>query len=207
MTYRFAFALSALIATPLLAQDAAPGPARTPDLVRVAFDTDAGRIVIDVDKGRAPITAGNFLRYVDAGRFNGESFYRAMPYTEGEDLIQGGITTDAAKLYPAIKHEPTSETGLKHLAGTVSVARGAPGTARADFFILTTDIPGFDADPAREGDNAGYAAFGQLVEGMDVVRKIFAGPRSTTKGEGALKGQMLEPVIKIRKVSRVPARK
>ena len=207
MSYRFAFALSALFAQPVLAQQAPP-QVRAPDLVRVAFDTDAGRIVIDVDKGRAPVTAGNFLRYVDSGRFNGESFYRAMPYTEGEGLIQGGITTDSAKLYPAIKHEPTSETGLKHLAGTVSVARGAPGTARADFFILTTDIPGFDADPARAGDNAGYAAFGQLVEGMDVVRKIFAGPRSATKGEGVLKGQMLEPVVKIRKASRVtPAAK
>jgi peptidyl-prolyl cis-trans isomerase A (cyclophilin A) len=204
MTIRFAFALSSLLAQPVLAQAAVP-PVPAPDLVRVAIETSAGRIVIDVDKGRAPITAGNFLRYVDAGRYNGESFYRAMPYTDGEGLIQGGITTDAAKLYPAIKHEPTSVTGLKHLAGTLSMARGAPGSARADFFILTTDIPGFDADPAREGDNLGYAAFGQVVEGMDVVRRIFAGPRSATKGEGALKGQMLEPVVKIRKVSRLTA--
>ena len=204
MTWRFAFALSALVPAPLLAQGTAP-EALASELVRVAVDTEAGRIVIDVDKGRAPVTAGNFLRYVDAGRFNGESFYRAMPYTEGEGLIQGGITTDSAKLYPPIKHEPTTVTGLKHLAGTISVARGAPGSGRADFFILTTDIPGFDADPARAGDNQGYAAFGQVVEGMDVVRKIFAGPRSATKGEGALKGQMLEPVVKIRKASRVTA--
>jgi peptidyl-prolyl cis-trans isomerase A (cyclophilin A) len=204
MTIRFAFALSSLLAQPVLAQ-AAASPVPAPDLVRVAIETSAGRIVIDVDKGRAPVTAGNFLRYVDAGRYNGESFYRAMPYTDGEGLIQGGITTDAAKLYPAIKHEPTSVTGLKHLAGTLSMARGAPGSARADFFILTTDIPGFDADPAREGDNLGYAAFGQVVEGMDVVRRIFAGPRSATKGEGALKGQMLEPVVRIRKVGRLTA--
>ena len=206
MSYRFAFALSALIAQPLLAQDTAP-PTPASNLVRVAIETAAGRIVIDVDKGRAPVTASNFLRYVDSGRFNGESFYRAMPYTDGEGLIQGGITSDAAKLYPPIRHEPTSTTGLRHLAGTISVARGASGTARADFFILTTDIPGFDADPAREGDNAGYAAFGQMVEGMDVVRQIFAAPRSPTKGEGALKGQMLETPVKIRKASRVPATK
>ena len=203
MSIRFAFALSALFAQPLLAQTAA-APAPAPQLVRVAFETSAGRIVVDVDKGRAPITAGNFLRYVDSGRFNGESFYRAMPYTPGEGLIQGGITSDSAKLYPAIKHEPTNVTGLKHVAGTLSVARGAPGSARADFFILTTDIPGFDADPAREGDNAGYAAFGQVIEGMDVVRKIFAMPTSPTKGEGILKGQMLEPVVKIIKAARIP---
>ena len=202
MSYRFAFALSALIAQPLLAQGTAP-PTPASNLVRVAIETAAGRIVIDVDKGRAPVTAGNFLRYIDGGRFNGESFYRAMPYTEHEGLIQGGITSDAAKLYPPIKHEPTSVTGLKHLAGSVSVARGAPGSARADFFILTTDIPGFDADPAREGDNLGYAAFGQVVEGMDVVRKIFAAPRSQTKGAGALKGQMLETPVKITRASRV----
>ena len=204
MNHRFAFALSALVPQQLLAQDAPP-PAPAANLARVAIETTAGRIVLDVDKGRAPVTAGNFLRYVDNGRFNGESFYRAMPYTDGEGLIQGGITSDAAKLYPPIKHEPTSLTGLKHVAGTVSVARGEPGTARADFFILTTDIPGFDADPTREGDSAGYAAFGQVVEGMDVVRKIFARPRSPTKGEGALKGQMLETPVKIVKASRVSA--
>jgi peptidyl-prolyl cis-trans isomerase A (cyclophilin A) len=119
-------------------------------------------------------------------------------------LIRGGITTDSKKLYPTIAHEPTTKTGLKHLAGTLSVARDAPGTARADFFILTIDIPGFDADPTLPGDNAGYAAFGQVVEGMDVVRKIFAMPVSPTKGEGALKGQMLESVVRIRKAARVP---
>src|SRR5205085_9821786 len=103
MKYRFACALSALIDQPLLAQDAVP-PAPSANLVRVAIETAAGRIVIDVDKGRAPVTAGNFLRYVDSGRFNGESFYRAMPYTEGEGLIQAGITSDAAKPYPPTKH-------------------------------------------------------------------------------------------------------
>ena len=92
MTVRFAFALSALTATPILAQATAPAaPAPASQLVRVAFETSAGRIVVDVDKGKAPITAGNFLRYVDSGRFNNESFYRAMPYTPGEGLIQGGI--------------------------------------------------------------------------------------------------------------------
>ena len=200
MLIRFAFALSALVTSSLLAQTPPPAP----DLVRVALDTSAGRILVDVDKGRAPVTAGNFLKYVDSGRFNGESFYRAMPYGEGEGLIQGGITSDVKKLYPVIAHEPTSKTGLKHVAGTLSAARGAPGSARADFFILTTDIPGFDADPAgTDGDKDGYAAFGQVVEGMDVVKKIFAMPKSPTKGVGAMRGQMLEPAVKIVKASRV----
>ena len=203
MTVRFAFALSALFAQPLLAQAPVPAPAPASDLVKVEFDTSAGRILVAVDKGKAPVTAGNFLKYVDSGRFNGESFYRAMPWMSG-GLIQGGITTDAKKLYPTIAHEPTTQTGLKHVAGTLSAARGAPGTARADFFILTIDIPGFDADPSLPGDNAGYAAFGQVVEGMDVVKAIFAMPTSPTKGEGALKGQMLEPVVRIKKAARVP---
>ncbi len=128
-----------------------------------------------------------------------------MPYGEGEGLIQGGITSDAAKLYPPILHEPTSQTGLKHVAGTVSMGRGEPGSARADFFILTTDIPGLDADPAREGDNQGYAAFGRVIEGMDVVRRIFASPVSPSRGEGGMKGQMLEPTVMIVKAARVPA--
>lgn len=203
MTFRFAFALSALFAQPLLAQTSTPATGPASDLVKVAIDTSAGRILVAVDKGKAPITAGNFLRYVDSGRYNGESFYRAMPYMSG-GLVQGGITTDSKKLYPVIAHEPTTTTGLKHLAGTLSVARGAPGSARADFFILTIDIPGFDADPSLPGDNAGYAAFGQVIEGMDVVQKIFAMPTSPTKGEGALKGQMLDPVVRITKAARVP---
>ena len=199
MSVRFAFALSALLAQPLPAQMAGPPS----DLVKVALDTSAGRIIVAVDKGKAPITAGNFLRYVDSGRFNGESFYRAMPYMNG-GLIQGGITSDSRKLYPPIAHEPTTSTGLKHVAGTLSVARGAPGSARDGFFILTTDIPGFDADPSLPGDNAGYAAFGHVVEGLEVVNRIFAMPTSPTKGEGALKGQMLDPVVRITKAARIP---
>jgi peptidyl-prolyl cis-trans isomerase A (cyclophilin A) len=203
MFARFACALSTLIATASLAQAEVAAPAPAAGLVRVAIDTAAGRIIVEVDKARAPVTAGNFLKYVDSGRSNGESFYRVMPYGGG-GLIQGGITSDAAKLYKPIAHEPTSQTGLKHVAGALSMGRGEPGSARADFFILTTDIPGFDADPAREGDNAGYAAFGKVVEGMDVVLTIARSPLSPTKGEGAMKGQMLDPVVRIGKAARLP---
>ena len=192
MLTRIIFAISLLVAAPLSAQTA-PVPAG--DLVKVALDTSAGRIVLALDRAHAPITTANFLKYVDAGRFNGESFYRAMKVgADDGGIIQGGITTDARKLYPAIEHEPVSKTGIKHVAGTVSMAAFSPGTAKADFFILTTDIPSFDAS---------FAAFGHVVEGMDVVKAIQASPTSPTKGEGVMKGQMLDPVVKITKASRL----
>ena len=193
MLIRFAFALSLLSATHALAQ-ATVAPALAEDVVKIALDTSAGRIVLALDRGHAPITTANFLKYVDAGRFNGESFYRAMRFGENGGLIQAGITSDARKLYPAIEHEPVSKTGIKHVAGTVSMAAFSPGTAKADFFILTSDAPSFDAS---------FAAFGHVVEGMDIVKAIQAAPTSPTKGEGVMKGQMLDPVVKITKASRI----
>ncbi|GAA4751822.1 peptidylprolyl isomerase [Sphingomonas daechungensis] len=193
MLTRFAFALSLLLVAPAAAQ-APASPSAATDIVKVALDTSAGRIVLALDRGHAPVTTDNFLRYVDAGRFNGESFYRSMKFTDGGGIVQGGITTDARKLYPAIAHEPVSKTGIKHVTGTVSMAAFSPGTAKADFFILLSDIPSFDAS---------FAAFGHVVEGMDVVKAIQAAPTSPTKGEGVMKGQMLEPVVKITKASRL----
>ena len=186
--------LSLLLASPILAQTTTASPAPAKDVVEVALDTSVGRIVLALDKARAPVTTANFLKYVDSGRFNGESFYRAMNFPGGGGIVQGGITSDGRKLYPAIAHEPVSQTGIKHVAGTVSMAAFSPGTAKADFFILTSDIPSFDAT---------FAAFGHVVEGMDVVKAIQASPTSPTKGEGVMKGQMLDPVVKIAKASRV----
>ena len=191
MLIRIAFAASLLLASPIAAQVAVPATAD--DEVKVALDTSAGRIVLALDRGRAPLTTANFLKYVDAGRYNGESFYRSMKFGDG-GIVQAGITSDARKLYPAIAHEPVSQTGIKHVAGTVSMAAFSPGTAKADFFILTSDAPSFDAS---------FAAFGRVVEGMDVVAAIQAAPTSPTKGEGVMKGQMLDPVVKITKASRL----
>ena len=191
MLIRIAFAASLLLASPIAAQVAVPAAAD--DEVKVALDTSAGRIVLALDKARAPVTTANFLKYVDAGRYNGESFYRSMKFGDG-GIVQAGITSDARKLYPAIAHEPVSQTGIKHVAGTVSMAAFSPGTAKADFFILTSDAPSFDAS---------FAAFGRVVEGMDVVKAIQAAPTSPTKGEGVMKGQMLDPVVKITKASRL----
>jgi peptidyl-prolyl cis-trans isomerase A (cyclophilin A) len=193
MLGRFALVLAATTTTAVLAQPvAAPAPGH--ELVKVALDTSAGRIVIALDQARAPVTTANFLGYVDGGKFDGEGFYRAMPLTNG-GLIQGGIISDGRKLRPPIAHEPPSKTGIRHTAGTVSMASAAPGQARSDFFILTTDVPSFDAS---------FAPFGKVVEGMEVVMAILAAPVSPTKGEGPMKGQMLEPVVKIRKAQRLP---
>lgn len=197
-------ATSPLLAAPLLAQAAsasAPAAQAQEDLVPVAIDTSAGRIVVAIDRGRAPVTAGNFLRYVDAHRLDGESFYRAM-HSETSNLIQGGVRSDARKLFPPIAHESTTQTGLRNVAGAISMANGGAGTARADFFILVNDVPGFDAD-GPGSDGTGFAVFGHVVEGMDVVKKIWDAPVSETKGEGPMKGQMLEPTIKIVKAARV----
>ena len=204
MKTRIALALLLACSAPIVAQSPTPpapaAEAAKDDLVKVALETSAGRIVIALDRGRAPLTTANFLRYVDGGKLNGESIYRAMPYDDKGGLVQGGITSDAAKLGKPVKHEPTSLTGLKHVAGAVSMAHLGPGTAQADFFILTTDIPALDAN----GSDQGFAAFGHVIEGMDVVTKIQSAPVSPTKGDGALKGQMLEPSVKIVKALRQP---
>ncbi len=192
-------ALATVISSPVMVhatpQVTPPIEAAAPkdDLVRVALETSAGRIVVALDAKRAPVTSANFLAYVTSGKFDGEIFYRAMPYGQG-GLIQGGIRTDGRKLTPAIAHEATTATGIKHIAGTISMANAGPGTAKSDFFILTTDVPAFDAS---------FAAFGRVVEGMDVVKKILVAPVSATKGEGAMKGQMLEPGITIVKAALV----
>jgi peptidyl-prolyl cis-trans isomerase A (cyclophilin A) len=199
----FAFALVASLSSAQAASQPSPAtpveaPAPQAELVPVAIDTSLGRIVVALDKGHAPVSTANFLHYVDTHRYDGETFYRAMHVGEG-GLIQGGVHSNALKLFPPIKHEPTSTTGLHNVAGAIVMANAGPGTARADFFILASDVPQFDAT----GSDPGYAVFGHVIEGMDVVGKILASPVSTTKGEGAMKGQILEPAIKIVKVERV----
>jgi peptidyl-prolyl cis-trans isomerase A (cyclophilin A) len=202
MLTRIALVLSAFAAAPALAQASTPAtPPLKEELVPVAIDTSLGRIVVALDRGHAPITTANFLRYVDNHRLDGETFYRSMHQDDG-GLIQGGVRSDVRKLYPPIAHEPTSQTGLHNIAGAISMANSGPGTARADFFILLSDMPSLDAG-GPGADANGFAAFGHVTEGMDVVKKIWASPTSPTKGEGALKGQMLDPRIKIIHAQRV----
>jgi peptidyl-prolyl cis-trans isomerase A (cyclophilin A) len=182
----------ALLAAPALAQTP-PAP------VRVRLQTSEGVIVIELATAQAPITTANFLRYVDQKRYDGASFYRASraPGAPEYGLIQGGLNGDPGKVLKPIRHESTARTGLSHKDGTISMGRFAPGTATSDFFIMVGDAPEFDADPKAPGDNQGFAAFGQVVEGMDVVRKILARPVSTTGGAGVMKGEMLKQPVRI----------
>jgi peptidyl-prolyl cis-trans isomerase A (cyclophilin A) len=174
----------------------APTPTPAPATVRILLHTSAGDVLVALETGRAPITAGNFLRYVDARRLDGTEFYRAMQTGAGAGLIQGGVR-DANRLYPPIAHEPTSLTGLRHDDGALSVPRFAPGTAQGDFTIMVGPQHYLDAGPGSGGDGLGYAVFGRVVEGMDVVRRILAAPTSPTEGEGVMRGQMLSPRIRI----------
>jgi peptidyl-prolyl cis-trans isomerase A (cyclophilin A) len=202
MSIRFiAAALLAAASAPALSQPA-PATSGPAEEIPVAIETTAGRIVVALDETHAPVTTANFLHYVDTHRFDGETFYRAMHQPGGKEtdgLIQGGVRSSSLKLYPPIKHEPTSETGLHNVAGAISMANGGPGTARADFFILASDMPSLDATAS----DPGFAVFGHVTEGMDVVQRILASPVSPTAGEGPMKGQMLDPPIKIIKAERV----
>lgn len=213
------FLLAGLLAVspmPIAAQEAAKppeptvvAPAPKPATVRVSLLTSEGPILLDIETERAPITAKNFLRYVDARRLDNAAFYRSVGQIGGTNGIpdygfaQGGVQYNPKKLFPPIAHEPTTKTGLSHTDGAISMARLAPGTANGDWFIIVGDMKSMDANPAAPGDNLGYAVFGKVIEGMDVVKKIVMAPKSPTLGEGVMKGQMLAPTIKIISAKRV----
>jgi len=188
---------------------AKPSTALLPDKVRIALTTDLGPIIVEVDVKHAPASATNFVRYAETKRLDGTVFYRAMHLNWGEQpngLIQAGTRGDPRRNLPPIAHEPTNITGILHKAGTLSMARYAPGTATGDFSIMVSDQPGLDAQPdsADPEAKAGYAAFGQVIEGMDVVKAIYAAPISETDGEGIMRGQMLAKPVKIITARRLP---
>jgi peptidyl-prolyl cis-trans isomerase A (cyclophilin A) len=190
-----------------VAQDAAQAPdagTPVPATVKVVLKTSLGDIVLAVETQRAPVTAANFLRYVDQKRLDGSDFYRSMAV--GEDgqygLIQGGLRGNPKRVFKPIAHEPTTVTGLSHVNGAISMARADPGTATADFFIVIGDLVSLDAQP--NGGDPGYAVFGHVVDGMDVVHLIFGQPRSATAGQGVMQGQMLATPVKILSARRAP---
>jgi peptidyl-prolyl cis-trans isomerase A (cyclophilin A) len=208
--------LNLLITAALLAAVQAPTPAPEPEPAApaapryqtqlVRLQTSAGPIVLEVEAERAPVTSANFLRYVNEGRLNGATFYRAVKVGDGYGLLQGGVRNDPKRVLPPIAHEPTSKTGLSHLDGAISMARAEPGTASGDFFITVGDLNTMDARPSQAGDAAaGYAVFGRVVEGMDVVRSLLEAPRSVTLGEGVMRGQMLETPVVITVAERADA--
>jgi peptidyl-prolyl cis-trans isomerase A (cyclophilin A) len=195
MLIRIAFAL--LLPFAAAAQAPVAPPAASPATVKVTLTTSEGPIVVELETDRAPITAGNFLKYVDQKRFDNSSFYRAVPIQDGYGLVQGGIQNDPKRQLKPIAHEPTTQTGLSHTNGAIAMARLAPGSAASEFFIVVGDLKSMDADPSKPGDNQGFAVFGHIAQGMELVNRILLSPKSPTKGEGMMKGQMLDPEIKI----------
>jgi len=192
----------ALLAVGLLA--AAPLPVLAAGAKpRVVIQTDHGAIVIELENAKAPVTSANFLRYVDAHKYDGGTFYRASRTkgVKGAGSIQGG-PPDRVRRFAPIAHESTRTTGIKHRAGTISMARNAPGSATCDFFICASPMPYLDAHPGAPGDNQGFAAFGQVVQGLDIVKKILALPANGPAPYPAMKGQMLEPKVAITSMKR-----
>lgn len=181
-------------------QDAPPPPA--PVTVPVVMHTTMGDIHLALEVERAPITARNFLHYVDAKRFDGISFYRAMKVTEDGKygLVQGGLQGNRKKLFKQIAHESPATTGLSHVDGAISMARGAPGTADADFFIVIGDLSTMDGK--ADGSDPGYAVFGRVTAGMDIVHEILDLPKSQDARNPVMKGQMLAEPVKILSVRR-----
>lgn len=205
-----ALAPLALLTSPLLAQDAPPPAQPTYDTQLVVIETTMGDITVEIETERAPITAGNFLRYVDEDRFDGTKFYRAMHLDWGEPpngLLQGGTQMHPDRVLDPVAHEPTTQTGLSHTDGALSMARYDPGTATGDFSIMIKDQTGLDANPASQDPSiqAGFAVFGHVVGGMEVVHAIHAAPIDPVKGEGWMKGQLLADPVEIVDMRRVDA--
>lgn len=173
--------------------------------VIVVFETSLGKFEVAVEGGRAPITASNFLKYIDESSYNNGFFHRTVrPDTESRtdypiQVVQAS-TAKASKQHPAIPLERTSITGIKHAAGTISMARSTADTAVSDFFICVTDTPELDFGGRRNADGQGFAAFGKVVSGMDVVKKIQASP--TQPAANGRIGQTLQPPITIVKAYR-----
>ncbi len=163
--------------------------------------TELGDVKVEVDVSKAPVTTANFLKYVDEKGFQGASFYRTVRMDNQPDndvkikVIQGGLGRgDHENRLLAIEHETTNRTGLRHEDGVILMARLAPGTASSEFFICVGDQPELDFGGRRNPDGQGFAAFGRVIEEMDVVRKIQQQPADE---------QSLSPSIGITNVIRV----
>jgi peptidyl-prolyl cis-trans isomerase A (cyclophilin A) len=194
--------LGALAVAPVQGQaPAAAGVQSRPELVRVRFETALGPFEVEVDPARAPVTAANFLKYVDGGFYDGGRVHRsARLETQAArpakiEVIQAGINpARRAGSFPAIPLERTSVTGILHKGGAVSMARSGSDTATSDFFICIGDQPSLDFGGARNPDGQGFAAFGRVVSGMDVVRAIHKAPAE---------GENLSPPVLLTRATRV----
>jgi peptidyl-prolyl cis-trans isomerase A (cyclophilin A) len=180
-----------------------------PELPRVALTTYFGQVGLRLDTIRAPLSAGAFLAVIDAGLYAGGTFSRVV--RPGNDhgsppiaVVQGGARTEAG--LKTIAHETTRQTGLLHLDGTISLPRDGVGTATGgEFFICIGDQPGLDFGGRRNHDGQGFAAFGQVTGGMDIVRLIWAMDAGGTSTDSYTKGQILRIPVPILHAARVPA--
>jgi len=174
--------------------------------VRVTMATSQGDIEIDLYMGKAPITAGNFLKLAEGEHLDGGSFYRVVTYENDNgnpkiEVIQGGRGEEESPFAP-IDHETTQQTGILHKDGVISMARGDVGTASSEFFICLGDQPGLDHGNIRNPDEQGFAAFGQVVSGMDIVTRINASPAEGPSDSDYTKGQILTEPVEIISVRR-----
>ncbi len=163
--------------------------------------TEFGEIVVEIDSLNAPLTVTNFLKYVDGNRYRDAAFYRVVTHENQPNdsiqiqVIQGGMGfTENPLQFPSIQHETTKETGILHKNGVLSMARNQPGTASSEFFICVGDQPELDFGGRRNPDGQGFAAFGKVVKGMEVVHKIHNQPEN---------GQMLITPVRISNILRV----
>ena len=160
----------------------------------ITIETEKGNIIVELYPEKAPITVENFLKYIDEEHFKNAEFYRTVTMKNQPDndvkieVIQGGIWNINRPDIDAIEHETTEMTGIKHLDGTISMARSNPGSATSEFFICVNDQPSLDYGGKRNPDNQGFAAFGRVTRGMDIVRSIHS---------ASCENQSLNPSIKI----------
>lgn len=165
----------------------------------VQIDTELGKIEIELFSEKAPKTVKNFLQYVDGNHYENTSFYRSVTMDNQPDneikieVIQGGIFEDK-DIFPPVEHETTKITGIKHLDGVISMARNKPGSAADDFFICVGNQPELDFRGKRNPDGQGFAAFGKVTKGMDIVKKIHL---------SYIEGQYLNPKIRVKNITRI----
>jgi len=182
------------------------------DQVLVTMKTDAGDMLIELYPDTAPVTVQNFLNYVDGGYYNGAQFYRVVRADNQQqnkikiEVIQGGLQAEPEDLpFAAIEHESTELSGIRHTDGVISMARDEPGTASSEFFIVINDQPELDFGGQRNPDGQGFAAFGKVVDGMDVVRTIQSMPTDIPQGDRLeyTSGQILVTPVIIHSLERV----
>jgi peptidyl-prolyl cis-trans isomerase A (cyclophilin A) len=198
--------IAALVAVLLAGATATPAGQTAPPPVLVVFETELGAIRMEIDVARAPVTAANFLKYVDGGFYDGGVVNRAV---RPDNTIRHDVPIQVIQFqinparrreqFPPIPLERTSVTGLTHSSGALSMARNGPDTATASFSIPIVDQPEMDFGGKRNPDGQGFAVFGRVVDGMDVVRKIHQSP---TGQRGAYGPETLEPPIKVLKAYR-----